>query len=67
MDTYRLFFKSMLNIVGKYYIYKGKKAPGNEKAGATITTLSQTERVTTSVSREGYGRRISRPESNGHR
>ena len=33
MDTYRLFFKSMLNIVGKYYIYKGNTEPGALGAG----------------------------------
>lgn len=29
MDTYRLIFESMLNIVGNYYINKRNQEPGN--------------------------------------
>ncbi len=30
MDTYRLIFESMLNIVGNYYINKKNQEPGND-------------------------------------
>ena len=41
MDTYRLFFKSMLNIVGKYYINKGNKEPGALVAGYNHNKLDR--------------------------